>query len=117
MADADPIRAAIEQLRADLDGLPDWLRVQWDVGEVESTAIVGPHRGVLFRPPSGHLTTRQIANASPHVTEALWKHLEALCAWSAVATSESPIEDYRAAVDDLRSTARALATAITRRPE
>ena len=76
-------------------------------------AHIGSDRAPAHLPIGEHIAL----TASPHVTEALWKHLEALCAWSAVATSESPIEDYRAAVDDLRDTARALATAITRRPE
>jgi hypothetical protein len=100
---SDPIRAAIEQLRADLDGLPTWARRDWHV-HAEAEVCTSPLATVVARcdltggfakPVVEHIAL----TASPHVTEALIALLEAL-------------DDMTA---NVRPPLLALATAITRR--
>ena len=113
---SDPIRAAIEQLRADLDGLPRWHRAPWDF-DVTSLYMDGSCHGSLrvrgeiaavsnasFSPGVGqHIAL----TASPHVTEALANLLAVV--------ARADYDNPSSTIEHIEDAATALATAITRR--
>ena len=124
MADADPIRAAIEQLRAEYAEIPEWQRAQrWhasDLGtdiahwwlEAGGQSIANFGQGIQAQIDA----ERAARMCSPHVTEAL------IALLTAIDDVDLPdaLDAREIEPDGLRqiqSAAAALATAITRRPE
>ena len=127
---SDPIRAAIEQLRASIEALPEFAkREQWRADKrhhsvnvlsgdpdaawsVQMIAHIGSDRAPAHLPIGEHIAL----TASPHVTEAL------IALLTAIDDVDLPdaLDAREIEPDGLRqiqSASAALATAITRRPE
>ena len=124
---SDLTRAA-QVLRDSVGCLPEHLRQPWErLGGLERLTIGVPLSWGAYHPVA-HCDTgaedgpHQVADhiattASPEVVAGVADLLAAIPAWSAVATSASPIEDYQDAVRDLRDAAESLAAAILRTEE
>ena len=122
---SDPIRAAIEQLRADLDRLPEHLREPWEY-RITSLYMNGTSHGSVVAVP--HLGPSPVSACTGAVGEHIaslhnvTEELIALLAEIDKPPAETNEEVERgllplAWISRVSNAGRALATAITRRPE
>lgn len=116
---SDIIRAAIKQLRASVEALPEGFRGPWtlsrdrDYVQPDVTDDEDPRKYYVVA--NAALAAPHIAlTASPHVTEALAQLFEALDKHERAGFSSDPAV-YRRAYEELMTATRALAEAITHR--